>query len=31
MMTIGFFGLMIDLAASRLSNHLLRWRRGAES
>jgi NitT/TauT family transport system permease protein len=31
MMTIGFFGLMIDLAASRLSNHLLRWRRGAEN
>ena len=31
MLTIGLLGLAIDLAVSRLNNHLLRWHRGLES
>ncbi|GLI23973.1 MULTISPECIES: ABC transporter permease [Xanthobacter] len=31
MLTIGLIGLAIDLAVSRLNNHLLRWHRGLES
>jgi NitT/TauT family transport system permease protein len=30
MITIGLLGLAIDLAVSRLNNHLLRWHRGLE-
>ena len=30
MLTIGLLGLAIDLAMSRISQHLLRWHRGAE-
>lgn len=30
MLTIGFLGLAIDVAVSRLNNHLLRWHRGLE-
>jgi NitT/TauT family transport system permease protein len=31
MLTIGLVGLLIDLAVSRLSRHLLRWHRGLET
>ncbi len=31
MITIGLWGLAIDLAMNRLNNHLLRWHRGLES
>lgn len=31
MMTIGLFGLVIDLSMTRLTNNLLRWHRGLES
>lgn len=31
MFTIGILGLGIDMAVSRLNNHLLRWHRGLES
>ncbi|KQQ25034.1 sulfonate ABC transporter permease [Methylobacterium sp. Leaf123] len=31
MLTIGALGLVIDMAVSRLNNHLLRWHRGLES
>jgi NitT/TauT family transport system permease protein len=31
MITIGMLGLVIDLAVSRLNNHLLRWHRGLET
>lgn len=31
MISIGLLGLMIDLAVTRLNNHLLRWHRGLEN
>ena len=31
MLTIGFVGLFIDTAVTRLNNHLLRWHRGLEN
>jgi NitT/TauT family transport system permease protein len=31
MLTIGLVGLAIDIAVTRLNNHLLRWHRGMES